>query len=193
MDERTKFNQAYWAAQPPDVQKLNKMDSFSDERTALAIDLATKGHVIDHQIQALGVSAYETMRLREMYGYTWVPSLLMQPIKIAPGIVIPMAPRADHYDPDAYPSGCIIVSADVEDYQPYPTAAPAVPPAPVAEIHPVGMQISATYFLMLSDGLAFGHGDTWTGISTMGVAGTWRMLLLAAGGFGSHRVWEKIA
>jgi len=197
MDERTAFNAAYWASQPPAIRELDSMERFSAERDAAAITLAAAGAIIDREIMALGNDPYSVMRTRAAYGYTWVPSMFLfqHVISLAPGI--PMPPGAELYgfrvyDPELHPPGSIYVSADPSDY---PAWAEDVEPDPTVEaplIQPVGAQISAMWYQCLPDSVAFGRDDEWTGTSTMGVSGTWRLLLLAAGGFGSHRVWEKI-
>ena len=100
------------------------MDTFSNERMAKAIELARQGNVIDGEIMGRGVDPWHTMKLREGYGYTWVPSLLQPPIPVAPGIVFPGAPL---YDPDTMPKGAVKVSSITEDY-PMP-AVDDTPPA----------------------------------------------------------------
>lgn len=113
---REQFNAAFWGSYPPEVQALSGMEPFTDERMERAILLASRGYSIDCEIQARGVSAWETMKLREAYGYTWVPSLLQDPIVIAPGLEIPgVAP----YDPKHPPKGSIKVSSDINDYPPF--------------------------------------------------------------------------
>lgn len=127
MNEREQFNAAYWGSFPPEVQALSGMEFLSSERMAAAVKLALAGHTIDHVIQAQGASPYETMKLREAYGYTWVPSLLQPPVPIAPGIWVPGQPM---YDPANPPAGSIKVSSKVEDYPPFPVAEAPVAPKP---------------------------------------------------------------
>ena len=109
---REAFNAAYWAAQPLEVRQLADMEPFSSERLAKACELAEK-FPIDGEIMARGMSAWETMKLRRIYGYTWVPSLLQEPIPLAPGLEVPgMRP----YDPARPPAGSISVSDDINSY-----------------------------------------------------------------------------
>lgn len=116
MSEREQFNAAYWGSKKPEVQALSGMEPFSPERMDAAIQLAMDGHVIDAEIDARGASPWETMKLREAYGYTWVPSLLQDPVKIAPGLVVPGQPM---YDDKAFPAGSLRVSSSVSAYPPY--------------------------------------------------------------------------
>lgn len=123
MSEREQFNAAYWESFPPEVKALGGLAPFSDERMERAITLSTKGYSIDGEIQARGMSPWETMMLRKNYGYTWIPSLLQDPIVIAPGLEVPgVAP----YNPNKPPAGSIRVSASVADYPPFSITPPAI-------------------------------------------------------------------
>lgn len=113
MTKREQFNAAYWGSKPPEVQALSGMEAFSADRMDAAIRLALDGEIIDGEIDARGASPWETMKLREAYGYTWEPSLLQDPVKIAPGLVIP---GQASYDPAAFPAGSIRVSSDIAAY-----------------------------------------------------------------------------
>lgn len=132
---REEFNAAYWGSLHPDVQVLGGMAPFSDERMEAAIRLAMRGYSIDADIQARGSSPWETMMLRKAYGYAWTPSLLGEPILIAPGLEVPgVAP----YDPKNPPKGSLKVSVDLADYPPYnppiPVVTSDVPARPLFEI-----------------------------------------------------------
>jgi hypothetical protein len=73
--------------------------------------------------------ALEAMTMRQQYGYPWVPSALMPPVQMAPGL--PPLAGAAPYDPEHPPAGAILVSTNIADYPPYNPPAPLpVPPAP---------------------------------------------------------------
>lgn len=89
---------AYWAAQPPEVRALRNIEDPEQCRSA-AIDLARKGYTIDVPIMVWGWSASKTMAMRQQWGYTWVPSATMQPVAAAPGIDFPGAAKYDTTPP----------------------------------------------------------------------------------------------
>ena len=76
-------NNAYWAAQPPEVQQLRNVGD-PGQRSAMAQDLADKGYTIDRAIMVWGWDPLKTMAARQMYGYTWVPGY-NQPSVSSPG------------------------------------------------------------------------------------------------------------
>ncbi|MEO8025163.1 MAG: hypothetical protein ABI823_01735 [Bryobacteraceae bacterium] len=98
----------YWAAQPKPVQELRFMDDPGDRR-AKAYELASAGYQIDVPIMVWDWDPKQTMDLRKMYGYTWVPSALQDPVKIAPGLTMP---GVTPYDPTRPPAGSILVNTD---------------------------------------------------------------------------------
>lgn len=113
--EREDFNKAYWASQPPAVRQLSQIqDPVVAEQAALS--LALQGVTIDKPIMLWGWEPYMTMLLRSWYGYTWVPSLVMQPIIIAPGLQVP---GVKPYDPANPPPGAIKVTLNIADYKPW--------------------------------------------------------------------------
>jgi hypothetical protein len=120
-DDNPAFDNAYWAHQPPEVQALRNIPDPS----SAALGLAAKGFTIDVPIMIWKWDAWKVMRLREQYGYTWVPSALQPPIQEPPGIVVP---GLQPYDPNNPPPGSIKVSLNVADYPAYPT-----PPAPTPD------------------------------------------------------------
>src|SRR5580693_2441277 len=89
------FDQAYWLAQPPAVQALQSISDFQT-RLATAMQLATQGYTVDVPIMVWGWDPYLVMSQRQQYGYTWVPSALMAPVTMAPGVT---QPGAIGYDP----------------------------------------------------------------------------------------------
>jgi hypothetical protein len=124
------FDVIYWASKPPAVQALQSMPlDFTDPapsgRTDTAMSLATNGYQIDVPIMSWGWDPLLVMTQREQYGYTWVPSALMPPVQMAPGIT---EPGEIPYDPAHPPTGAILVSTDPADYSPY-AAPPSPPPA----------------------------------------------------------------
>jgi len=56
------------------------------------------------------------MLSRQQYGYTWVPSALMAPVSMAPGVTIP---GATEYNPSEPPKGAILVSTNPANYPPF--------------------------------------------------------------------------
>jgi len=113
MDEVARANQvraeidAYWAGQPEEVQKLRDVQDFG-ERTLMAQNLADKGYAIDRQIMVWGWDPMKTMTVREMYGYTWVPSF-NQGSPSTPGATVA---GQTPYDPTNPPPGSIAVNTD---------------------------------------------------------------------------------
>lgn len=98
---------AYWAAQPPEVQQLRDVTDLAS-RNAMAQDLADKGFTIDKAIMVWGWDPLKTMLTRQMYGYTWAPSLNQGNVS-TPGItLIGQTP----YDPNHAPAGSIAVNTD---------------------------------------------------------------------------------
>jgi hypothetical protein len=89
---------AYWAAQPPEVQKLRDISGLA-ARSAMAQTLADQGFKIDTQIMVWGWDPMKTMAVRQMYGYSWTPSWGQ---KIEP----------TQNDPSAPPPGTIAVNTD---------------------------------------------------------------------------------
>jgi hypothetical protein len=89
---------AYWAAQPPEVQKMRDISGLS-ARSAMAQTLADQGFKIDTQIMVWGWDPMKTMAVRQMYGYSWTPSWGQ---KIEP----------TQNDPSAPPPGSIAVNTD---------------------------------------------------------------------------------
>jgi len=61
---------------------------------------------IDVAIDDWGWDREKVMEMRRTYGYTWVPSAFMDPIQVAPGLVVP---GLKPYDKDNPPPGAIMV------------------------------------------------------------------------------------
>lgn len=115
------FDASYWPAQPPAVQALRSLT----DRAGAASRLATQGYLIDIPIMVWGWDPYLVMKMRQDYGYTWVPSALMSPVQLAPGLV---EPGLIPYDPSNPPPGAIIVTTTPLP----PFVKPASPGAPTA-------------------------------------------------------------
>src|SRR5678815_4452569 len=62
---------AYWATQPPAVQKLRNVSDFG-ERSAMAGQLADQGYTVDLPIMVWGWDPMKTMLTRKIDGYNWV-------------------------------------------------------------------------------------------------------------------------
>jgi hypothetical protein len=99
---------AYWAAQPEEVQALRNIQD-PNLKAQLAQDLAEKGYSIDRAIMLWGWDPLKTMVTRQMYGYTWVPSMNQATPPAAPGFALPGQTR---YDPATPPPGSIAVNTD---------------------------------------------------------------------------------
>ena len=114
MDESTRSNlvraeiDAYWAAQPPAVQKLRDVADFG-ARNALAGELADQGYTIDRAIMVWNWDPMKTMLTRKMYGYTWVPSFNQATPSAAPGFALPGQTPYDGANP---PPNSIAVNTD---------------------------------------------------------------------------------
>jgi hypothetical protein len=144
------FDQAYWLAQPPAVQALESIADFAT-RLAKAMQLATQGYTIDAPIMAWGWDPYLVMTQRQQYGYKWVPSALMAPVTMAPGVNLP---GAIAYNANNPPPGAIMVSVNLADYPPF---TPPVAPAPVVPaVSLVGIAEGAGYFQAIGNTLQNG-------------------------------------
>lgn len=119
--EATLTDDAYWLHQPPAVQQLRDIQDPGQLATTAA-ELAKQGYTIDVRIMVDRMDPVCTMGIRQVEGYTWVPSALQPPIYLPPGLTFPgLTP----YDPDNPPPGSIKVSTNIADYP------PAIAPAPV--------------------------------------------------------------
>lgn len=98
--------EAYWAFQQAEVQVL--MDIHDEaERTEVAHKLADKGFIVDVPIMVWQFDPLACMVVRHNQGFTWVPSALMDPIPVMPGLTFGGKPS---YDPNKMPAGAIKVS-----------------------------------------------------------------------------------
>lgn len=175
------FDQAYWASQPPEIQALPGI-ADPDQRTSRGAELATKGFTIDVPIMVWAWDAYLVMTMREQYGYTWVPSALQPPIRIAPGL---MQQGVVPYDPEHPPLGSIKVSTNIPDYPPFAPPAPLAPPTAANE-DPVGFQSIGNIYLSVP-------GDTYQdGAKFTGTRGAFLKHMVVTP-FGRNAYWEKIA
>ena len=98
---------AYWAAQPPEVQQLRNISDFG-QRSLMAQQLADKGYTIDRQIMVWNWDPMKTMAVRKMYGYNWVPSFNQASVSTPNMAVTGQTP----YDPTSPPPGSIAVNTD---------------------------------------------------------------------------------
>lgn len=99
---------AYWAAQPEEVQVLRTIDDWT-ERGEMGWKLAQQGFVIDPNIMLHRWDPYMTMKGRMEEGYTWVPSVGQDGIPVSPGLTFPGLPSYDAGNP---PRGAVLVSLD---------------------------------------------------------------------------------
>lgn len=127
------FDEAYWAAQHPDVRALRAMPQGYDRQQA-AVELYPKGHKIDLSIHGWGMSPYTEMFYRTQGGYTWVVSFGMNARDYYEGSPLAPLPGLPAYNPKLFPPGCIKVSLDLADYPPFEKKEPE----PVPEYNPVG-------------------------------------------------------
>lgn len=96
---------AYWEAQPLEVQALRSMP-VGPERTAKANELAAKGHRLEKRIHIQGWDPLSAMKAYKDAGYTWVPALGQPDIPVSPGLTFFGKPS---YDPANPPAGSIKV------------------------------------------------------------------------------------
>jgi hypothetical protein len=104
---RSEIN-AYWDAQPSEVQQLRNVADFG-ARSAMAQDLADKGYTIDRAIMVWGWDPMKTMATRSMYGYTWVPNMNQATPSTGPAFALD---GQTPYDPKNPPPGSIAVNTD---------------------------------------------------------------------------------
>ena len=102
---------AYWAAQPPEVQAMRAIPE-NNARDAKAHELAARGFTIDYPIMVWGWDPLSTMRMRINSGYTWVPAVGQTPVEVTPGATFP---GKTTYDPRNPPPGSIPVSTAFAD------------------------------------------------------------------------------
>jgi len=104
---------AYWAAQPAEVQQLRNIGDFV-QRMSMAQQLVSKGYAIDKSIMVWGYDPMKTMVTRQIYGYTWVPSLnnSVDATPPPPGFALP---GQTPYDPAHPAPGSIEVSTKFAD------------------------------------------------------------------------------
>lgn len=181
--DQTSFNKAYWLAQPPDVRSA--FQNFSGDIAAnqlKAIQLGVKGFVIDTQIMVWHWDPCLVMKLRQDYGYTWIPNALQPGVQMAPGVSQPgtLTP----YDPNNPPAGAIKVSTNVKDYPAFDPPKPVTPPAPITVL--VGPQQTGTIYQPVV-GDASPDGTKYTD-----ARGTFLKHVIASP-FGNYVYWEKIA
>lgn len=160
------FDDVYWAHQPPEVQALRAMDYSQLYNRAL--QLAIEGFTIDVPIMMWRWDPLLVMQMRQGYGYTWVPSALMAPVQMAPGLTMP---GATPYDPNNPPPGAIRVSTDPADYPPFaPPPPPPGPPVPPTDV------IGAPVIGMTNMFYAVGAATTWPdGAMASDTRGTFRL------------------
>lgn len=91
---------------PRTVKDILTLSDVVWERMRFANGLAVQGVIIDVPIDVWGWDPVKTILLRRMYGYTWVPSAMMDSVKVAPGLFVP---GCQSYDPDEIPVGAILV------------------------------------------------------------------------------------
>jgi hypothetical protein len=181
MNNQLEFNQAYWAAQPPEIRAMPGIED-QQERSKRAAELAIKGFCIDVPILVYGWDAYLVMKLRSDFGYAWVPSALQPPVSISPTL---SAPGAVAYDATHPPSGSIRVSLNVQDYPPFNPPPQPTPQTPAGD-NPVGLQSIATLYLSVP-GETYQDGARYTDSR-----GTFAKHVTITP-FGRTNYWEKIA
>ena len=98
---------AYWAAQPAEVQALRQLEG--DARDQKAAELASKGFKIGSAIMLQGWDPVQTMQNRALNGYTWIPGFKGDPVQVAPGLSFG---GLRSYDPNSPPPGAIMVNTD---------------------------------------------------------------------------------
>ena len=89
------FDDAYWAFQPLDVQKLRTIQD-QPTRDAMCHTLSAQGRFIDVPVMDWGWDAYDTMYLRQVSGYATYPDATLtmtRPVDLDP----------THYPPTPIP------------------------------------------------------------------------------------------
>jgi hypothetical protein len=189
---QTQFDQAYLAAQPPEIRALMAMPTDSDAaiqaRVTRGAALATKGYGIDAPIMIYGWDAFNAMTERANMGLTWVPSALQPGLGMPgqysePGLNTPgtLGPY-----PATPPPGSIKVSTTLADYPPFDPPAPPTP-APATNSDPVGPQSVGKFYYCTPAGLSYPDGATYTE-----ARGTF-LKHVTITPFGRMSYWEKIA
>ncbi|HLG97126.1 MAG TPA: hypothetical protein VKX49_12510 [Bryobacteraceae bacterium] len=184
------FDQAYRAAQPPEVRALMDMPADSPDaisaRIARGAALAAKGYTIDAPIMIYAWDPYLCMTERLNAGMVWVPSALQPGLGMpgqfsSPGLDTPgtLGPY-----PATPPPGSIKVSVNLADYPPFDVPAP--PPPPTAQ-SPVGPQSLGTLYLSNALGNTYPDGSMFTE-----ARGTF-LKHVSITPFGRSNYWEKIA
>ena len=180
------FDQAYQAAQPPEIRALMEMPDGSDldhgAKVARAAQLAQQGFPVDVPIMVWGWDPYLCMLYRQQFGYTWVPSALQPPVTVAPGLgAVGNLPA---YDPNHPPAGSILVSTNPANYPPFDPPAPVPPPAAITD--PVGAQSVGNLYLSVA-------GETYPdGAKFTDARGTFSKHVVVTP-FGRTNYWEKVA
>lgn len=169
-------NDIYWASQPFAVQVLRSYKDASEDRLAKAEALAKEGFKIDVPIMVWGWDAFKVMKIRQDYGYTWVPSALMPNVTIAPGLVMQ---GGVPYDPNSPPSGAIKVSTEAKDYPPVEK-----PVEQKVDVSPVGPQSFGNLYLTTV-------GDKYAADTVIIEARGKFIKRIKAGPFGAWAYWEK--
>lgn len=101
---------AYWEAQPAEVQALRSMP-VGAERTAKAHELAAR-FPLERRIAVFNWDPLASMRSWKDAGYTWVPALGQPDIPVSPGLTFFGKPS---YDPANPPPGSIKVDTSFAD------------------------------------------------------------------------------
>lgn len=127
-DDQKKFDDAYWASLPLELQALR--NAPTDQVEAQAEALAQRGFTIDVPIMVFQWDPYVVMTLRQNAGLTWAPSALQPNIGYYTQGV--NNPPYQPYDPTKPPAGSIKVSNDIKDYP--PVVKPAPVPAPSTDV-----------------------------------------------------------
>ena len=190
---QTQFDQAYLAAQPPEVQALMHMPADSTDaiqaRVARGAVLAAQGYTIDAPIMVYGWDPYLAMTQRLAAGMAWVPSALQPGLGQPGGYAMPGLvpfPGQQSYDPNNPPPGSIKVSTNIADYPPFDPPAPPAP-APAVNTDPVGAQSVGNLYLSTATGNTYADGATYTE-----ARGTF-LKHITITPFGRTNYWEKIA
>jgi hypothetical protein len=185
------FDVAYYNSKPPSFQPLynglagaqnaTQPQLSQSDRVALLNSLFAQGLPVDPFIEggAGNVDPFTIHYVRQLQGWAWVyPGTGLQTSSqvLGMGNVLPAPP------------GAIVTDTNVNDYKPYPKPV-VVPPSPVAKVpSPIGIRISFNnpingvgdwWSPTPNDG--YNVTDTWTGVLSSGLSGTWTKQALEAG------------
>jgi len=111
---QAQFDSAWWAAQDPRIQAFKNqpiLPSTQGARQTALVTLAHEGCVVEPVVLLQGWDPWYLYNWAQPLGYTWVPSILMGPVELAPGLSQGSVPT---YNPMMIPQGGIYLTLDMD-------------------------------------------------------------------------------